>query len=503
MSGYIPRILLCGDRAEFLSEIGERPFVIVGQIEFFGEAEGQKFDLFQDGRFSIDGKLQQNNMLQLILMDFDISFIVFQNLEVYVPVKKFLTQFGCARSQMLTTTQFKLLPVDGFYDEDADVQLLTWLKSTSFNNLLDFDAHFVKSQILTKGFNNFTEIDCIYDKDILPIKENIYSHIYKRKLDCKLKHYDAILIRERAPIDFDKLFFTLDNSADVVITFARHNSQFSKYIHSVPDNFSKVETLGSPAGEWLICYRRKPPEDFAMYVVTHKELPAEHIEKLPEGYKVIHAGREISQDLGYIGDNTGDNISYLNPYINEITAMYWMWKNTSHTVIGLSHYRRFFTESQNELFDYDNILNVARVYEILKNCDIILSPHYDDMLEFENIAYYGDIHWADLARIIITKKIEEIQPEYLEAFNFVMNSKVFYKCNLFVTRRNIFDAYCRWFFSFFIEAVQEILSTTPIRQAPNKLKRLMGFFAERMLTVWLIKNNLRVKELKIIQTPNL
>ena len=54
---FVPKILLRGDKAEFLARIGERPYQLVGEINFVGEAEGQQFHLLRDGKFSIDGKL--------------------------------------------------------------------------------------------------------------------------------------------------------------------------------------------------------------------------------------------------------------------------------------------------------------------------------------------------------------------------------------------------------------------------------------------------------------
>ena len=82
-------------------------------------------------------------------------------------------------------------------------------------------------------------------------------------------------------------------------------------------------------------------------------------------YTPIHVGKAISSlDLGILGDDTGENISHLNPYYCELTAQYWAWKNL-HDVdyIGLCHYRRYFkTEITEENID-----------EIMSDCDIVLT----------------------------------------------------------------------------------------------------------------------------------
>ena len=42
-----------------------------------------------------------------------------------------------------------------------------------------------------------------------------------------------------------------------------------------------------------------------MWVITHKNYPG-----ISDGlYRTLHVGRALSQDLGYTGDDTGDNIS--------------------------------------------------------------------------------------------------------------------------------------------------------------------------------------------------
>jgi len=47
--------------------------------------------------------------------------------------------------------------------------------------------------------------------------------------------------------------------------------------------------------------------------------------------------------VGFIGDDSGQNISARNPYYSELTGIYWAWKNTRQDVVGSCHYRRFFT----------------------------------------------------------------------------------------------------------------------------------------------------------------
>ena len=55
---FLPKILICGDKAEFFARIGQRPFKIVGEVKFLGEAEGQQFHFLRDGKFSLNGKLK-------------------------------------------------------------------------------------------------------------------------------------------------------------------------------------------------------------------------------------------------------------------------------------------------------------------------------------------------------------------------------------------------------------------------------------------------------------
>lgn len=53
---FVPKILLCGDREEFFSRVGEKLYEIVGQVKFSGEVNGQAFNFLRDGKFLLGDK---------------------------------------------------------------------------------------------------------------------------------------------------------------------------------------------------------------------------------------------------------------------------------------------------------------------------------------------------------------------------------------------------------------------------------------------------------------
>ena len=84
--------------------------------------------------------------------------------------------------------------------------------------------------------------------------------------------------------------------------------------------------------------------DIKIIVATHKKywMPSDDI------YLPVHVGKKGKTDLGYQGDDTGDNISDKNTNYCELTGLYWAWKNLKADYKGLAHYRRR-TESSGDV----------------------------------------------------------------------------------------------------------------------------------------------------------
>ena len=220
---------------------------------------------------------------------------------------------------------------------------------------------------------------------------------------------------------------------------------------------------------------------------------------MPEGYEIIHAGRALSEkNFGSLGDDSGDNISALNLYLNEITALFWIWKNTSHAFVGLNHYRRFFTTDGKNFLSTDDARKILREYDIIVNgCEFgyIALRDWKIMLSTRPLAEHV---LATLRKYVALR-----QPDYLDAFDRVNDSFGVFCYEIFITRREIFNAYCEWLFSFIVDATEEILATTDIAASDDpRIYRAISFVAEHLMTVWLIKNRLKIKTLPIIFRDN-
>lgn len=213
----------------------------------------------------------------------------------------------------------------------------------------------------------------------------------------------------------------------------------------------------------------------------------------------IQIGNKVSDlNLGYLGDDTGVNISDKNPNYCELTALYWAWKNLSITeIIGFCHYRRFFQfhfedEIINSIFDDDLIKHKARFIldlDVFKNYDIILPRP----IEFETSLYsqYSKEH-NENDLILLRQVIYDLTPEFISSFDDVMQGTKFYPYNMFVMRNLHFDNYCSWLFRILFELEKRVDIPKDCYQ-----RRIFGFLGERLLNVWVHQTNLKVKTYEV------
>ncbi|AXQ78533.1 DUF4422 domain-containing protein [Streptococcus chenjunshii] len=229
-------------------------------------------------------------------------------------------------------------------------------------------------------------------------------------------------------------------------------------------------------------------------VATHKQfqMPAD-----TELYLPLHVGREGKKDLGYTGDNTGDNISRLNPYYSELTGLYWAWKNLSCEYLGLVHYRRYFAKKRQsyreEIKIDDIILSQADIEKLLKEADVLVPKKRKYYIEtlYSHYAHTHDAKHLELTREILAA----LYPDYLKTFDSVMKQRSGYMFNMFIMKKDLADAYCEWLFTL----LDELYKRLDLTGYSSFDARLFGRVSERLFNVWLSQQGeLAVKEVPFV-----
>ena len=232
--------------------------------------------------------------------------------------------------------------------------------------------------------------------------------------------------------------------------------------------------------------------NIAIIVATHKKytMPKDDM------YIPIHVGSEGKENIGFKGDNTGENISAKNPYFCELTGLYWAWKNLKADYIGLVHYRRHFTCEKNIPKNEDEkfkiLLNKKQLEKKLEKADIILPKlrkYYIENL-YDHYKHTMYIEPLDETR----KIIEEKYPKYLKEFDKLHNRTSAHMFNMFIMKRQVLNEYCEWLFDILFDLEKKIDSS----KYEAFHARFYGRISELLLDVWIITNNLNYEEIKVI-----
>lgn len=198
-----------------------------------------------------------------------------------------------------------------------------------------------------------------------------------------------------------------------------------------------------------------------------------------EVYFPIHVGKALHPeiDLGFQGDNTGENISNKNDAYSEVTAIYWAWKNLKNVnYVGLCHYRRYFDLNINN----DNIENLMRGYDAI-------------FLNYKILPYSGATELSHLLTmeefLIMEDSILELYPEYKNSvYEYFHRKNVFSQNNMFIMRWNDFDRYCQFIFPLF-EYIESRTGIYPYA----RLRRNIAYIAEGIQGLYAYHNNLKIK----------
>ncbi len=242
-------------------------------------------------------------------------------------------------------------------------------------------------------------------------------------------------------------------------------------------------------------------------VAYHKPSPL-----LPsETFVAINGGRALLSGNGKdvewlkentIGDDTGDNISKENRRYNEMTVLYWAWKNyeklENPEYIGFMHYRRHFifkewTKPDGGQWEFRPEYNAEKYTDYLacsqenirrnlEGNDCIYALAETEVTVYEQYRN-GPMHLIeDLDLILDIIRRSDNQMIKIAAEKYI-HGKRNYFANMFIMRKKLFHEYCQWIFPILEEFDKqrnyENLSYEEIRFFVSE--RLTGIFIQYLM----------------------
>ena len=224
----------------------------------------------------------------------------------------------------------------------------------------------------------------------------------------------------------------------------------------------------------------------SIYIVSHKDY------SFPDDdfYSPIQVGKGFSDYI--LRDNTLDNISSKNKNYCELTALYWLWKNRHDDIIGLVHYRRYFSSLNEDGINFNGV-NIPRkeyIKNILNEYDLILPSKIK--FKVPMFQQWGRAHsvedWINIGKVIKNK-----YPDYLKSYYKISYSKELFLYNMFIGNKSLVNSYCSWLFDILSQYEMEF----DVEKGDNYQSRLYGFLSERLFNIWVDNNHVVIKNLDV------
>ncbi len=250
-------------------------------------------------------------------------------------------------------------------------------------------------------------------------------------------------------------------------------------------------------------YKNRGKKDITIIVATHKEY------RMPDDpmYLPLHVGAEGKTDpegnpldFGYAKDNTGDNISTLNPSFCELTGLYWAWKNLVSDYIGIVHYRRHFGHRKSP-DPFHNILAYHQIQPFLGKIKVFVPKKRRYFIE-SLYSHYKHTHYIepmDETRRIIS----DLYPDYLSCFDKVVHRTRGYMFNIMILDKEMLNEYCSWLFTILFELQKRMEGNEIVQQFTEFQSRFYGRIGEIIFNVWLERQMQtgRIKKDEIREIP--
>lgn len=258
---------------------------------------------------------------------------------------------------------------------------------------------------------------------------------------------------------------------------------------------------------------------FVTHTPNRDSIRVEH----PYFYHVI-AGSDFQTKKAPKGvylDNQGENISYKNKSYCELTTQYWAWKNLKADYYGFCHYRRFFSFQRKQIkesdwgtIEYDYLdektmeelhFDEAEMRSFIETYDFLIAKGIKtDVMNaktvYDHYEKAPELHIKD-----VTLFLDIIREKYTylsETAEDFFKGKIFYPCNMFIMKKEIFDKYSQILF----DLLGEFEKRADFSGYSREGYRTIGHLGERMAGIYYLylqkQGNYRLGETQIALIHN-
>jgi hypothetical protein len=203
---------------------------------------------------------------------------------------------------------------------------------------------------------------------------------------------------------------------------------------------------------------------------NHRDVPLKNLPKLERWEVPIQAGAVLTDKrIADLTDDKGENISHKNKMYSEMTATYFVWKNTRHKYKGICHYRRHF------------VLSREQINGLAENgVDAVLPLPY--ICYPNSLSQFGRFV-SEPVKDLLLDTLKKLHPENFAKYQKILNEPYFYPYNLVLAKSSVFDDYCQWIFSI-LESMESFSAQIPeIAQT-----RALSYCAEILTSVYFLAN---------------
>lgn len=254
----------------------------------------------------------------------------------------------------------------------------------------------------------------------------------------------------------------------VEVDLKLRNAYLKRYYESIGREFIKIDDLA--ANDLKSCDVLFNVSIYVVKSIFDKQLADSYV--LEEYEREIQVGAALTEDRlakDITVDNVGDNISVLNKQFCELTALYWIWKNTTEDVVGLVHYRRHFTMPG----DWGQRMVENKVDAILP-VPLYVVPNLEENYRSRHDGFVLDY----LFEYILRNHAEDYAD--MKAF---WKDGLYSPCNMIVARKEVLDDLCEWLFPILFAVAEYCGQKKDVYQ-----NRYPGFLSERLISYFFEKN---------------